>query len=60
MPFIPHTQDDVEAMLATIGVASVDQLFDEIPARLRVRDLDGVPEALTEQQVGRLMRERTE
>jgi glycine dehydrogenase subunit 1 len=60
MPFIPHTQDDVEAMLDAIGVASVEQLFDEIPARLRIGGLDGVPAALTEQQVGRLMRERAE
>ena len=31
MPFIPHTEDDVRRMLAAIGVASIDELFDEIP-----------------------------
>jgi glycine dehydrogenase subunit 1 len=35
MPFIPHTSDDVEAMLADIGVASIEDLFDEIPQELR-------------------------
>ncbi len=31
MPFIPHTNADVQEMLAEIGAASIDQLFDEIP-----------------------------
>ena len=31
MPFIPHTNTDVQEMLAEIGAASIDQLFDEIP-----------------------------
>ena len=35
MPFIPHTDADVAAMLETIGVANVEALFDEIPAGLR-------------------------
>ena len=29
MPYIPHTQSDVEAMLEVIGVESIDDLFDE-------------------------------
>ena len=29
--FIPHTETDISEMLATIGVDSVDALFDEIP-----------------------------
>ena len=35
MAFIPHTPDDVRAMLATIGVGDIEDLFDEIPAGLR-------------------------
>jgi glycine dehydrogenase subunit 1 len=58
MAFIPHTPADVQEMLAAIGAATVDELFDEIPARLRVKSLTGVPEALNEMQVGRLMGER--
>jgi glycine dehydrogenase subunit 1 len=58
MAFIPHTPADVESMLATIGVSSIEQLFDEIPASLRVKSLDGVPAALNEMQIGRLMSER--
>ena len=58
MAFIPHTPADVEAMLATIGVSDIEQLFEEIPASLRVKSLDGVPVGLNEMQIGRLMSER--
>jgi len=58
MAFIPHTREDVEAMLAAIGVDSIEQLFDEIPANLRLSALAGVPEALSEMEIGRLMAER--
>jgi glycine dehydrogenase subunit 1 len=58
MPFIPHTEAEVAAMLAAIGVSRIDDLFDEIPASLRMRGVAGVPEALNEMQVMRLMHER--
>ena len=58
MAFIPHTREDVDAMLAAIGVGSIEQLFEEIPASLRLAALSGVPEALSEMEVGRLMTER--
>jgi len=58
MPYIPHTDIDVADMLARIGVADTEQLFDEIPASLRIDDLPGVPEALTEAEVTQLMRAR--
>ncbi|MEM9058113.1 MAG: aminomethyl-transferring glycine dehydrogenase subunit GcvPA, partial [Pseudomonadota bacterium] len=57
MPFIPHTEADVEAMLATIGVADTEALFDEIPDSLRCDDLD-VPAQMTEAEITRLMLER--
>ena len=58
MPFIPHTEADTREMLATIGVAAIDDLFDEIPDELRIDELGGVPEALSEMAITRLMRER--
>jgi glycine dehydrogenase subunit 1 len=58
MPFIPHTADDVRAMLDAIGVGAIEDLFDEIPAALKVASLPGVPPALNEQAITRLMRER--
>jgi glycine dehydrogenase subunit 1 len=60
MPFIPHTEADIRAMLDSIGAASIDQLFDEIPEALRSGRLKGVPAGLTEMEVTRLMQERAE
>ena len=58
MPFVPHTPTDIDEMLKVIGVSSVDELFDEIPAALRVPGLPGIPAGLNEMQIGRLMSER--
>lgn len=58
MAFIPHTDADVAAMLATIGVPNIDALFEEIPQGLRVKSLAGIPDELNEMQIGRLMSER--
>ena len=37
MPYGPHTEGDRARMLASLGVASVDDLFSDIPAALRAR-----------------------
>jgi glycine dehydrogenase subunit 1 len=55
MPFIPHTDEDVREMLATIEAPSVEALFDEIPASLRVQSLDEIPAGLSELEVMQLM-----
>jgi len=60
MPFIPHTEADIAAMLQAIGVSKIDDLFDEIPAALRAGELKTVPGALSEMEVTRLMQERAE
>ena len=58
MPYIPHTEEEVGQMLDTIGVDSIEDLFDEIPASLRHKSLQGVPTQATEMEVTRLMHER--
>ena len=58
MPFVPHTDDDVAAMLAAIGVDAIDALFDEIPAELRIGELAAIPAALSEMEISRLMQSR--
>lgn len=59
MPFIPHTQADVRAMLDTIGVDTVSALFDEIPAHLRCKPLTAIPDGLSEMEALRVMQERS-
>lgn len=45
-------------MLAELGAASIEQLFDEIPQRLRVGSLDEIPPGISELEVLQLMSER--
>jgi glycine dehydrogenase subunit 1 len=53
MPFIPHTEQDVAEMLASIGAADIDALFDEIPAGLRCEGLPGIPAGESEMAITR-------
>ena len=55
MPFIPHTDQDIQKMLDTIGVSSIDDLFDEIPEHLRAKSLEGVPEGRSEMEMMQLL-----
>ena len=48
MPYLLNTPEDQRAMLEAIGVGSIDELFEMVPAELRLhRPLD-LPPALTE------------
>ena len=38
MAYIANTPDDTRVMLVAIGLDSIDQLFDMIPAELRLED----------------------
>jgi len=60
MPFIPHTEEDVKSMLAAIGVESIENLFDEIPAELRAEGLTKVPDGVSEMEVSRIMHAHAE
>ena len=50
MTYSPHTDADRARMLDAIGVASVDDLFADIPASVRASDWD-LPPSLSEQEV---------
>ncbi len=58
MRYLPHTDDDIQTMLKTIGVKSLDALFDGIPASHRLKGKLDLPPALFEtelrQEVGAL------
>ena len=58
MPFIPHTDHDIQQMLAAIGADSIDALFSEIDPSLRDVDISAVPERASEQAITRLMHDR--
>lgn len=59
MPYVPHTEQDREQMLATIGVERLEQLLEAVPEQHRYPALDLGP-ALSEPEVLRLMMHLTE
>jgi len=51
MRFAPHTDDDVRDMLAAIGLDSVEELFAQIPASVRLdRELE-LPDGVSEMEL---------
>ncbi|MEX2183436.1 MAG: aminomethyl-transferring glycine dehydrogenase subunit GcvPA [Chloroflexota bacterium] len=54
MPYGPHTDDDRGRMLAALGLASVDELFADIPEALRASPLDLPPPEPEQELAARL------
>ena len=52
--YFPHTGDDLQAMLARVGVKSVDDLFAEIPEEVRFRKDYALPQSASELEVRQL------
>jgi glycine dehydrogenase subunit 1 len=48
---VPHSEDDLQAMLAAVGASSVDELFADIPEEVRQRDGLHLPPALAEAEL---------
>ncbi len=46
--FIPHTEEDISAMLEKIGVKSVDELFADIPSEVIFKEEYDIPSAMSE------------
>jgi glycine dehydrogenase subunit 1 len=49
--FAPHTDDDVQAMLAACGLSSLDDLFSHIPSNLTLDRELAIPEGLSEMEL---------
>lgn len=56
MRFMPQTSADISAMLAKIGISSVEDLFAEIPESVRLRRPLNLPEPMSEPALLREMR----
>ncbi len=50
--YIPNTREEQEKMLSVLGLASIDQLFEDIPAEFRNPPLD-LPDPLSELEIQR-------
>lgn len=54
MAYIPHTEVERQQMLASIGVTTIEDLFEAVPAQHRFPKLD-LPDALSEMDISREM-----
>ena len=48
MPYIPHTPEDTQDMLSTIGASNLHTLFDEIPPSLHYTGFQQIPAGVNE------------
>ena len=55
MDYCPHTKEDIEQMQAAIGIKSIDELFDDIPDKYRLKSIPGVPSSLSQQETLELL-----
>lgn len=51
MSFIPHTAQDTQEMLDSIGIKQIQDIFDEIPKTLEKPSLSTIPKELNEMQL---------
>ena len=58
MAYIPHTEEDIQKMLDTIGVSGIETLFEEIPAEIRADGIPDMPQGQHEMAVLRHFRRR--
>ena len=49
--YFPHTQDDLQAMMATVGIDSVDALYAQIPESIRFKGDYQLPSEMSEMEV---------
>ncbi|MBE0566777.1 MAG: aminomethyl-transferring glycine dehydrogenase subunit GcvPA [Krumholzibacteria bacterium] len=56
MAYVPHTAEDIRAMLSVIGADSVDDLFAHLPAAVRLQRPLDLPPGLSEEEVRRYFR----
>ena len=51
MRFAPHTDTDIREMLSTCGLGSLDELFDQIPASVRLEGPLDIPDGVSEMEI---------
>jgi len=52
--YFPHTEEDLQAMLSTVGIDSIDALYAQIPEAIRFHDNYQLPTEMSEIEVRQL------
>ena len=51
LPYLPHTQADIKAMLERIGVNKLEDLYSDVPAEFLKKGAYALPDAMSEQEI---------
>ena len=51
IPYLPHTQADIRAMLDKVGLESLEDLYSDVPDEFLHRGAYELPESLSEQEL---------
>lgn len=54
--YLPHTEQEINEMLEVIGINDINELFDEIPNKLRNHDFD-IPNAKSELEIHQIFKD---
>ena len=57
MPYIPHTEQDIQKILKALGASTVEDVLSQLPASLRLKKPLDLPSGLSEQELGAHLRE---
>lgn len=55
--FIPHTSEDIQAMLERVGVKSIDDLYSEVPEEVIFKEEYNIPSAMSEVEIRKFFSE---
>lgn len=58
--YFPHTADDIDGMLAACGARTIDYLYADVPAALRLQKAYNLPPSLSEPEVRDLFKAMSE
>ena len=58
MDYVPHTPEDLKQIMKTIGISSMEDLFDDIPEKFKLKRFLALPPSLPEQEISRLMQNK--
>ena len=51
LPYLPHTDADIRAMLEKIGVRKLDDLYSDVPGEFLKKGAYALPDAMSEQEI---------
>ncbi|MEK7773846.1 MAG: aminomethyl-transferring glycine dehydrogenase subunit GcvPA [Deltaproteobacteria bacterium] len=57
MPYIPHTEKDIEKILKAVGASSIEDLLGALPASLRLAGGLNLPKGLSEQELAAVLKD---